>query len=416
MGAAAAAGRGIGGAMARRAWFVLAAGAFVLTLNMGIRQSFGLFLEPMTVDLGWERAVFALALAVQNLIWGLVQPVAGMVAERYGYGRTLTGGALLYVLGLIVMAEGTDPLAFELGAGLLVGCALAATGFPVVLAAVVRVFPPERRSLALGVAGTGASFGQFVLPPLSQGLIGAYGWPAAYLTLAALACLILPLALPLAGRATSVHEEEGPARLGAALAEAGRHSGFWYLCLGFFVCGFHVAFIATHLPVYVTGCGLPAMVGAVALALIGFFNMVGSYVAGLLGGRYRKKYLLSALYFGRAVVIAIFLWIPPSEASVLAFSAAMGLLWLGTVPLTSGLVGQIFGVRHLATLFGLVLLAHQIGAFLGAWLGGYIFDLTGSYSEMWLFAIGLGLLAAAIHWPIADRPLAGRLGMSPARG
>jgi MFS family permease len=402
--------------MARRAWFVLAAGAFLLTLNMGIRQSFGLFLEPMTVDLGWERTVFALALAVQNLIWGLAQPVFGVVAERYGYGRTLIGGAVLYVLGLIVMAEGTEPLAFELGAGLLVGCALAATGFPVVLAAVVRVFPPEQRSLALGIAGTGASLGQFALPPLSQGLISAYGWPIAYLILAALAGLILPLALPLAGRARPVHEEEGPASLGAALAEAARHSGFRYLCLGFFVCGFHVAFIATHLPVYVIGCGLPAMVGALALALIGFFNMVGSYVAGLLGGRYRKKYLLSGLYFGRAVVIAVFLWVPPSEASVLAFSAAMGLLWLGTVPLTSGLVGQIFGVRHLATLFGLVFLCHQIGAFLGAWLGGYIFDLTGSYDEMWLIAIGLGLLAAVVHWPIADRPVAGRLGVSPATG
>lgn len=402
--------------MTRRAWLILAAGAFLLTLNMGIRQSFGLFLEPMTVDLGWERAVFALALAVQNLIWGLVQPAAGALAERYGYGRTLIGGAVLYILGLIVMANSTNPVAFELGAGLLVGCALAGTGFPVVMAAVVRVFPPERRSMALGIAGAGASLGQFMLPPLSQGLIGHLGWPSAYLVLAALAGLILLLALPLAGRTTSAHEEEGPASLGAALVEAGRHSGFWYLCLGFFVCGFHVAFIATHLPVYVTGCGLPAMVGALALALIGFFNMVGSYVAGLLGGRFRKKHLLSALYFGRALVIAVFLLIPPSEASVLAFSAAIGLLWLGTVPLTSGLVGQIFGIRHLATLFGLVFLAHQIGAFLGAWLGGYIFDLTGSYDEMWLIAIGLGLLAAAIHWPIADRPLARRLRVSPAGG
>ncbi len=393
---------------------VLVAGAFILTLSMGIRQSFGLFLAPMTADLGWSREVFALAIAVQNLIWGLVQPFAGMVADKYGTARTLAGGGILYVAGLLLMAVSETPLQFHFGAGVVLGLAVGATGFPIVLAAVGRAVPARRRSMALGIAAAGGSFGQFAVAPVGQILIDGTGWATALVLFAVLAALLVPLAAPLAGRATEA--VEGMAQtLREALREATRHSGFIYLTLGFFVCGFHVAFIATHLPVFITGQALPAMVGAIALGLIGFFNIIGTWLAGWLGGRYRKKYLLSAIYLARAGVFGVFFLVPPTETTVYVFAAAIGLLWLGTVPLTSGVVGQIFGVRYLATLFGIVMLSHQVGAFLGAWLGGVIFDRTGSYDLVWILAILLGLAAAALHWPIADRPVA-RLAGDPAAG
>ena len=398
----------------RPLWLVVLCAGVIVGTCTGLRQVMGLYLTPTTSELGIGREPFSSAMAVANLVWGLAAVLAGVIADRQGAGRVVAAGALSTVAGLYLMFAARSGSELMLS-GVLLGIGISGTGLNALVGAVGRAAPPTRRTSAIAALGMAGGIGGFLAFPYTHLLMDLVGWKTSLLVLMATIAAIMPLAWPLAGKPNAAAGIVDPQTLGGALREAATHPSYLLLLTGFFVCGFHVAFIATHLPVYVTGCGLPAMVGAVALALIGFFNMVGSYVAGLLGGRYRKKYLLSALYFGRGVVIAIFLWIPPSEASVLAFSAAMGLLWLGTVPLTSGLVGQIFGVRHLATLFGLVLLAHQIGAFLGAWLGGYIFDLTGSYDEMWLFAIGLGLLAAAIHWPIADRPLAGRLGMSPAR-
>ncbi len=394
--------------MSRGGWrlpiVVLICGGIVLGLNMGLRQTFGLFLEPMTADLGISRGSFSLAIAVQNLLWGVMTPFFGIFADRYGTGRSLVFGGIVYTAGILIMALGDSLFTLHLGAGVMVGMAVSASGFPLVLAAVARAFPAERRSFALGIASAGGSAGQFVLLPLSQALIGGFGWVNALLILAALAFLIVPMAAALAGKPEALGI--GAQSLGGAVDEARRHSGYLLLNGGFFVCGFHVAFMATHLPAYITTLGFDPFVGATALALIGFFNIIGGLLAGYLGGRYRKKYLLSGLYLARAVVIALFLLAPKSELAVWLFSASFGLLWLSTVPLTSGLVGDIFGARYLATLFGFVMFSHQIGAFFGAWLGGLSYDLTGSYNAVWLIAIVLGVIAAALHFPIADRPLA----------
>lgn len=394
--------------MSRSDWrlpvVVLISGAAVLGLNMGVRQTFGLFLEPMTADLGIGRGTFALAIAVQNLLWGVMTPFFGVFADRYGAGRCLVFGGVAYAAGILVMALGDSVFALNLGAGIMVGMAVSASGFPLVLAAVARAFPAERRSFALGIASAGGSAGQFLLLPLSQVLIGGLGWVNALLILAALAFLIVPLAAALTGKPAAVGI--GAQSLGGAVDEARRHRGYWLLNGGFFVCGFHVAFVAIHLPAYITSLGFDPFVGATALGLIGFFNIIGGLLAGYLGGRYRKKYLLSGIYLARAIAIALFLLAPKSQTSVWLFAASFGLLWLSTVPLTSGLVGDIFGARFLATLFGIVMFSHQIGAFFGAWLGGLSYDLTGSYDAVWVLAIALGVIAAILHVPIADRPLA----------
>lgn len=394
--------------MSRGGWrlpiVVLICGGAVLGLNMGVRQTFGLFLEPMTVDLGISHGSFSLAIAVQNLLWGVMTPFVGVFADRYGTGRCIAFGGIVYVAGILVMALGESVFALHLGAGIMVGMAVSASGFPLVLAAVARAFPPERRSFALGIAAAGGSVGQFLVLPMSQMMIGGLGWVNALLILAALAFLMVPLAAALTGKPEAV-AGTGVQSLSAVVGEARRHRGYWRLNGGFFVCGFHVAFVATHLPAYITSLGFDPFVGATALGLIGFFNIIGGLLAGYLGGRYRKKYLLSGLYLSRAVVITIFLLAPKTQASVWIFSTSFGLLWLSTVPLTSGLVGDIFGARYMATLFGVVMFSHQIGAFFGAWLGGISYDLTGSYTTVWLIAIALGLMAAILHAPIADRPL-----------
>ncbi|MDX1609141.1 MAG: MFS transporter [Halofilum sp. (in: g-proteobacteria)] len=382
---------------------VLVAGAAMLGLSMGLRQTYGLFLEPITGEIAISHAGFGLAIAAQNLIWGLLTPLCGMLGDRYGTGRVLAGGGLLYVLGLLLMAAAETPLGIHLGAGLLTGIAVSATGFPLVLGAVARHAPEGRRSTWLGLAAAGGSLGQFLLLPATQGLIAGFGWSSALLALAGLAAAMLLLAAPLRGRPAAATGFEQS--LGEAFTEARRHRGFLLLTTGFFVCGFHVAFVATHLPAYVGSQGLSAWVGATALGVIGFFNIIGTFGAGWLGERYRKKHLLAGMYLGRAGVIGLMLLLPMSEATIWFFAIAFGLLWLGTVPLTSALVGQIFGPRYLSTLFGIVMLSHQLGAFCGAWLGGISFDLTGSYQAVWLAAIGLGLAAAALHWPIPDQPL-----------
>ena len=391
----------------RPAWIlpalVLFCGGLVLALSVGIRQTFGLFLTPMSIDLGWGRETFALAIAVQQVVFGVTHPLFGAVADRWGAGRAIMGGAAVYALGLYMMSVATTPLAIHLGAGLLVGIGLSGTGFAVIFGAIGRAFAPRWRSAALGIASAVCSFGQFVMVPIGQALIDSYGWPRALSAMALLAAVMIVLAPALAGRpvreAGTWHEQS----FGAALREAFRHSGYRYLNAGFFVCGFHVTFIATHLPAYLTDRGLSVGVAANALALVGLLNIVGSFAYGVLGGRYSKKYLLTSIYISRSMVILAFLMAPTSAWSAYFFAGAMGLLWLGTVPLTSGLVAQIFGPRYLGTLFGIVTFSHQIGAFLGAWLGGYLFDATGSYDAVWWIAILLGVAAALLHLPIREQ-------------
>lgn len=388
----------------RHPLLVLIAGGIVLGLGMGLRQTFGLFLEPIHLSTGISIASISLAIALQNLLWGAATPFCGMLADRYGAGRFLALGGLLYGAGLILLAQADSALLIHLSAGGLVGLAVSAAGFPLVLAAVARAAPPERRSTWLGIASAGGSVGQFLLLPGSQMLIAWIGWVEAMLALAALAFLIVPLAASLSGKPAADH---GPASqsLLTALREAGRHRGYLLLTAGFFVCGFHVAFVATHLPGYIVSCSLSAFTGATALGLIGFFNILGSFSAGWLGERYRKKHLLSGIYLLRAIVIGVFLLGPKTDWAVWLFSGAFGFLWLSTVPLTSGLVGQIFGARYMATLFGIVMMGHQVGAFFGAWLGGLSLDITGSYDSVWVLSILLGLLAAVLHWPIGDAPV-----------
>lgn len=379
--------------------------ATILLLSFGTRQSFGLFLDPMTEALGLSRTTFALAVALQNLLWGLSQPLFGALADRFGIVRVLVVGAVCYVAGLLIMAGVPGALGLHMGAGLLVGLGTSATSFSLVLAAVTRAAPAPQRSLALGLVSAGGSFGQFAIPLFAQGLISGLGWFGALLVLALAAAVMVPCAFGLAQADRSVVQGAESQTLGQALREAGAHQGYWLLNSGFFVCGFHVAFIATHLPSYLLHLNFAPMIGAWALAVIGLFNILGTFLFGALGGRYRKKLVLSALYFSRSVVFVLFLTMPPSELTVLAAAAAIGLLWLGTVPLTGGLVGQIFGPRYMATLFSIVMMSHQLGAFFGAWVGGYVFDLTGSYDIAWQIAIVLGLASAALHLPITDRPL-----------
>ncbi len=394
--------------MQRKLFFLILAGGSILFLAMGTRQSFGLFLAPMSAELGWGREVFSLAIAVQNLLWGLAQPFFGMIADKYGPARLIAAGGVLYVIGLVLMATSTSAWQMHLGAGLFVGFALSASAFAVILGAVGQAAPPERRSTALGITGMIGAVGQFVMVPGNQLLIGELGWSVSLLLLAAGAALIVPLAAAFArgrGASEAAVEAEPKQSLREAVGEAARHGGFWYLSAGFFVCGFHVTFIMTHLPAFAADSGLPGWTGAAALSLIGLFNIVGTLLFGALGDRYRKKYLLSILYLLRSLVIAGLLVAPLTPTTLLVFGGAMGVLWLATVPLTTGLVGEIFGVRYLTTLFSIVFLSHQVGAFLGVWLGGLAYDLTGSYDKVWLAAIILGVLAAALHWPIADRPV-----------
>jgi predicted MFS family arabinose efflux permease len=384
---------------------VLICGGLILTLAMGIRHGFGLFLQPMSADLHWGRETFALALAVQNLVWGVTQPFAGMIADKYGAGRVLIGGTILYGLGLVTMAHATTPLMMVLTAGVLIGTGLSGVTFSVVSGVLGRAFPPEKRSMALGISAAAGSFGQFAVLPLTQYLLTHIGWYGALLTLAGVSLLMVPLAAAMVERNLGAHANLFKQSAGEAMREALGHRGYVLLTLGFFVCGFQVVFIGVHLPSYLLDKGLPANVGVTALALIGLFNILGTYTAGWLGGKISKKYILSAIYFGRAIVIALFLLLPLSALTVYAFAIGLGLLWLSTVPPTNGIVAQIFGVRYLAMLSGFTFLSHQIGSFLGAWLGGLMFDRTGSYNVVWYLAIALGVVAGLLNLPIDEREL-----------
>ncbi|MGP0175034.1 MFS transporter [Pseudomonas sp. NCHU5208] len=392
-------------------WLLLGA-SLILALSLGTRHGFGLFLPPMSAEFGWGREVFAFAIALQNLVWGLAQPVTGALADRFGARKAIIVGGVLYVLGLVCMGMANSPLSLSLSAGLLIGIGLSGTSFSVILGVVGRAVPVEKRSMAMGIAAAAGSFGQFVMLPGSLGLIGWLGWSSALLALGLLVALILPLA-------AMINEAPAPVSnlpqqtLLEALREAAGHSGFWLLALGFFVCGFQVVFVAVHLPAYLVDHHLPAITGTTVLALVGLFNIFGTYIAGWLGGRMAKPRLLSALYLLRGVVITLFLLAPLTQWSAYLFGIAMGLLWLSTVPLTNGTVATLFGVRNLSMLGGIVFLFHQIGSFLGGWLGGYLYDHTGSYDLVWQISIGLSLMAAALNWPVREVPVA-RLQGAPA--
>ncbi|MCJ1885235.1 MFS transporter [Pseudomonas sp. LA21] len=389
--------------LSRTGFWILLSGALILALSLGIRHGFGLFLAPMSAEFGWGRETFAFAIALQNLIWGIAQPFTGAIADRFGAMRTVLVGGILYAIGLVLMGYSDSAFSLSLSAGLLIGIGLSGTSFSVILGAVGRAVPLERRSMAMGISAAAGSFGQFAMLPGTLGLISWLGWSAALLALGLLVALIVPLSglmrdkpLPIQG-----HEQT----LGEALREAAGHSGFWLLSLGFFVCGFQVVFIGVHLPAYLVDRHLPATVGTTVLALVGLFNVFGTYIAGWLGGRMSKPKLLTGLYLLRGVVIVAFLWAPLTVWTAYAFGIAMGLLWLSTVPLTNGTVATLFGVRNLSMLGGITFLFHQIGAFLGGWQGGYVYDHTGNYDLVWQVSILLSLLAGLLNWPVRERPV-----------
>lgn len=389
----------------RTPYVVLICGGIALTISLGTRHNFGLYLPPMTADLGWGRQTFSFAIAIQNLVYGLATPLAGMIVDKYGAARVLTGGTILYAIGLVMMSLSTTGLEFNLSAGLLVGVGLSCSGFSIVFGVVGRAFPAEKRTAALGVAGAAGSFGQFIMLPYGQMLINTMGWQQALLILAVTVMLIVPLSTALVENKKTQSQETHKQSIPEALREAFGHSGFMLLCSGYLVCGFQLMFISVHFPAYLIDQRMTPETGMTALALIGLFNIFGSYMWGWLGNRYTKKYVLSTLYFARAVVIAVFILLPVTPFSVYLFGAAIGFLWLGTVPVTSGLIAHIFGVKYLATLGGIAFLFHQVGSFLGVAIAGYLFDTTGSYNLMWLLTIGMGVAAALINLPINERQI-----------
>ena len=393
--------------MTRSDWrtpgIMLAAGALILTLSLGIRHGFGLFLAPMSMDNDWTREVFAFAIALQNLVWGIAQPFVGRLADRFGAGKAILVGSVLYVLGLALMSQAQTGFGLSMTAGVLIGLGLSGTTFPVVFGAIARSTPPEKRSMAMGVAMSIGSLGQFAMLPGAMTLIDGLGWAAALIALAMLAALMAPLSSALFEKPQGVAEL--PMTLREILAEAATHKGFWLLSFGFFVCGFQVVFIATHLPAYLVDNGLSVKTGAIVLALVGLFNIAGSYLAGLWGGKVRKPLLLAGIYIGRAVAIAAFVWLPKSDLSAYLFGAVMGLLWLSTVPLTNATVAAVFGVKNMSMLGGIVFFFHQIGSFLGGWLGGRLYVQTGSYDAVWWLAVGLSVVAAVVNLPIREQPV-----------
>ncbi|NML14220.1 MFS transporter [Azohydromonas caseinilytica] len=386
---------------------VLLCGAAIVTLSMGIRHGFGLWLQPVTMDRGWTREAFAFALAVQNIAWGLAGPFAGALADRFGAFRVLVAGALLYALGLVLMGLSTTALAFTGSAGLLIGMAQSGTTYAVIYGVIGRHVAPDKRSWAMGVAAAAGSFGQFLMVPVENGLIGALGWQNALFVLGCAALAIVPLAFGLREPRAIAPASGAPQQsVGAALKEAFGSRSFQLLTAGYFVCGFQVVFIGVHLPSYLKDHGLEPQVATTALALIGLFNVFGTYAAGVLGQRLAKRHILSAIYLLRAVAITAFVTLPLTPMSVYVFASVMGVLWLSTVPPTNAVVAQIFGVRFLSMLGGFVFLSHQVGSFLGVWLGGKLYDATGSYDIVWWLAVALGVFAALVNQPVREQPIA----------
>jgi MFS family permease len=381
---------------------VIGAGCLIGLVSFGLRSSFGLFTEPLSAVRGFDRETFAFAIAIQNLVWGLGQPVAGAIADRYGSGRVLACGGLLYVLGTVLMAESTTGAQLALTGGVLIGLGLAGGSFMIVLAAFARLVPEARRSWAMGLATAAGSLGQFVFAPLGQAFIAGYGAVTALVLLSGFVALVPLLAIALSGQG-EVGASEPEVSTREAIRGAMSHPSYLLLTAGFFVCGFHIAFVTTHLPPYLGDLGFSPSLAAWSVALIGLFNVIGAYTAGVLGGHTSRRLLLSGIYFSRAIAFLLFVLVPPTTFSVLLFGAALGLLWLSTVPLTSGLVALMFGTRHAGMLFGVVFLSHQVGAFAGVWLGGAIYEATGAYDAMWWISIALGLGAAIVHLPIHER-------------
>ncbi len=385
---------------------VLACGAAIVTLSMGIRHGFGLWLQPITQAQGWTRETFAFAIAIQNLSWGVFGVFAGMVADRFGAFRVIVAGALLYALGLVGMALSPTGLMFTLTAGVLIGAAQAGTTYAVIYGVIGRNISADKRSWAMGVAAAAGSFGQFLMVPTEGFLISWLGWQNALLVLAVAVLFIMPLALGLrevrlAGGPVAKREQT----IGQALREAFKYPSFQLLMAGYFVCGFQVVFIGVHMPSYLKDKGLSPQVASYALALIGLFNVFGTYAAGALGQRIAKKKILSFIYFARSVVITVFLLAPLSPMSVYIFASLMGVLWLSTVPPTNALVAHIFGIQHLSMLGGFIFFSHQVGSFMGVWLGGYLYDRTGSYDIVWYIAIALGLFAGLVNLPVREAPI-----------
>lgn len=390
------------------ALMALVCGSIILLLSLGIRHGFGLFLKPVTLEQGWGRETFAFAIALMNLVWGASQPFAGMLADRFGAPKIIVIGAVLYAAGLWLMSTAANEFAFILGAGVLVGLGQSGTTFPVILGAISRLVTPEQRSLAMGISMAVGSFGQFIMLPVSLGLIGWLNWHGALIALSALSLLILPLALGMKEAARTESPGVRQTTVREALAEALMSRNFWLLAFGFFACGFQVVFIAVHLPALLADKGLDASVATTVLALIGLFNVAGTYYAGLWGGTRSKPMMLFWVYLCRAAAIAAFVIIPASAASAYGFGVLMGLFWLSTVPLTNGTVATIWGVRHMSMLGGIVFFMHQVGGFVGGWFGGWLYDRTGSYDIAWAVAIGLSIVAAFLNYPIKEVPVARR--------
>lgn len=395
-------------------------GGVLMGLALGIRHVQGLFMLPMTMDRGWPRETFALALALQNLVWGLAQPFTGMLADQWGAAKIVAAGVLLYGLGLLLMSTATTPVALFLGGGLVIGLALSCTAFGVVYGALSRMSTEADRSWSLGLAGAIGGLGQFIAVPGTQALQDALGWERTLVTLGALIALLVLFAAKLddrigtGGTAGPGASAPRPLSMAAAISQAFAHRGFWLLNLGFLACGFQLAFIAAHLPAYLLDKGVHPGVAVTGLAIIALANVIGTFVCGQLGGAYRRKHLLAGLYLVRSGAMALFVLLPLSPLTVYLFCAVMGFLWLGTVPLTNGLVSQVFGVQYIGTLFGFVFFGHQLGAFAGVWLGGLVFDATRSYDGLWFGAMALGVAAAALHWPIDDRRADAGLQARPA--
>ena len=391
-------------ALTRPQMLVIIAGAAVIAISLGVRQTFGIYLVPMTLDLDWSRGLFGLAMAIQNLMWGAAQPFVGGLADRYGSGKVIAGGAILYAIGVFGMASAITPVELIITGGVLIGLGMSGAGIAVVYGAVSRAVAPENRTYAVALVSTIGALGPMVLPIVSEKIIGAAGWSFSLMA-TALIVLLITLLTRLFNHAEAADSSEPDLSLRQVVSAASKNSGYLFLVSGFFVCGFHVTFIGTHLPGYIISSGMTAEIGARALAVIGFANIVGTYLAGESSKKYRQKNVLSLLYIGRALLIAALMVLPKTEWTIYAFAAGFGLFWLSTVPLTSGVVARIFGAKHLGMLFGFVFFSHQIGAFFGAWLGGVAFDATGSYNSMWYASIALGLIAALLHWPIRDQPI-----------
>ncbi len=386
--------------------FVLIAAVMIVFTSFGIRQSFGLFMRPITLDLGWGREALSFALATQNLMIGIFAPIAGAIADRWGAPKTVALGGTLFAAGIFCMSQSTTPGIMFASAGLLGGMGLGACGLPLVLSVVGQAAPEEKRSMWLGIVTACATGGQLLVVPVSQSLLTGYDWVVALMVLSVMAALIVPMAFSMSGAVTTETGRDTEMKLRHALAEAFHHRGFLLLTAGFYVCGFQVAFIAIHLPAYLADRGATPALGAAALMLIALFNMAGSWTSGWLGGRWPKKYLLSGIYLLRALVITVFISLPATPVTIVLFAACIGILWLSTVPPTSGLVAQIFGTRYMGVLYGIVYLSHQLGSFSGVWLGGRLFDATGSYDVVWWAGIALALIATLLHLPINDKPVA----------